>query len=127
MPIIDEQLRELEQFWTGSSHERLPSGAVLIVVPDVKLPPGWSRDSVTVRFLAPVGYPHAKPDCFWADPGLRLANQALPNAANESNPIPEVMNSGGIWFSWHAAQWNPNRDTLLTYVNVIQDRFRKAQ
>jgi hypothetical protein len=127
MAIVDEHVKELEEAWAGASHQPLPSGAVLVVVPGVKLR-GWSREATTVRFLAPVGYPHAKPDCFWADHGLRLANQAMPNAANENNPIPEVSNgSPGLWFSWHAAQWNPNRDTLLTFLNVIQDRFRKAQ
>jgi hypothetical protein len=128
MAIVDEQIQQLEAAWPGTTHAPLPSGASLIKIPELKLPPGWSRASSAIRFLAPIGYPHAKPDCFWADHGLRLANGAMPNAANENNPIPEAPSEPmGLWFSWHVAQWNPNRDTLLTFLNVIQDRFRKAQ
>jgi hypothetical protein len=128
MAILDDHLNELSAALPDSSYERLPSGAVLVIVPNVRINQGWSHESVTIRFLAPVGYPHAKPDCFWSDPNLRLGNQAMPNATNTNNPIPEVPNQPGyLWFSWHVAQWNPNRDTLLTYLNVIKDRFRKAQ
>lgn len=126
MSVTNEHLDQLALAFPGSSHQVLPSKAILVRVPNVKLPPGWSRPTTTVRFLAPVGYPHSQPDCFWAEVGLRLANNAMPNAANENNPIPEV-NEPGLWFSWHVSQWNPNRDNLLTFLNVIQDRFRKAQ
>lgn len=124
MTPIAEQLAKLKQSHPATVGTALPSGAYFIEVPDFKLPAGWSRDKVTVCFLAPPGYPAAQPDCFWVDPPfLRLVDgQTLPQASNEQNPIPEVGNRG-TWFSWHVQSWNPNQDSLLTYLKVIKQRF----
>ena len=124
MTPIAEQLAKLKQSYPAATGTALPSGAFLVDVPDYKLPAGWNRDIVTVSFLAPVGYPAARPDCFWVDqPFLRLANgQAVPQASNEQNPIPEV-GLRGTWFSWHVQSWDPNKDSLLTYLNVIKRRL----
>src|SRR5690242_20089017 len=100
MSIVDEQLKALQLEWPAASAQRLPNGTVLITVPEVPLPTGWTKERSTVRFLAPVGYPHAKPDCFWADVDLRRANGALPQAANENQEIPESGGQRGLWFSW---------------------------
>ena len=84
-------------------------------------------DKTTIRFIAPVGYPTAKPDCFWADRGFRLATSAMPSNTAE-NQIPETSITAH-WFSWHVheSQWNANRDDLVTYFGVIQDRFREVR
>lgn len=101
----------------------LPSGAQLIEVRDYLLPQGWSRDRVTILFLAPAGYPAAQPDCFWlSEPQFRLAGGATPQATNDNNPIPEV-GLRGTWFSWHVQSWNPNTDNLLIYFRVIEQRL----
>jgi hypothetical protein len=126
MAVIDEQFAKLQKEFPNSSLQSLPSGATLITVENVQLPVGWSAGETTVRFIAPVGYPHAKPDCFWTNPELRLSPGNLPQATGDGNQIPET-NQTGLWFSWHASQWNPNRDTLLTYLNVIRNRFRLQQ
>ena len=80
----------------------------------------------TIRFLVPPGYPFAQLDCFWADPDLLLAHGATPqNAA--LNVIPETLQQG-MWFSWHLeSAWNPNRDTLSTWMNVVIDRLRQVR
>jgi hypothetical protein len=104
----------------------LSSGAALISIPDFPLPPGWSRPTTTVRFLAPVGYPLAKPDCFWCESELRLQSGGMPQFTNQT-PIPEADGSPQLWFSWHVNQWNPSRDGLLTYLRVIERRLRQAQ
>jgi hypothetical protein len=126
MSIIDEQFEALKKEWPKASAQRLHNGTLLITVPDLPLPGGWTADHATVRFLAPVGYPHARPDCFWADEGLRRATGALPQASN----VQEIPDSGGVrglWFSWHVGQWNPNRDNLKTFLKVIRNRFSQAQ
>ena len=129
IPIVEEQMKELREKWPGASYERLGNGTAVVVVPGVPLPNGnWSRKDTTVRFVAPVGYPHARPDCFWADGDLRLASGATPQASNTGNLIPGLANCPPVlWFSWHVAQWDPNRNTLVTYLNAIRDRFKKAQ
>ena len=122
MTIIEQQLQLLRERYAGAEARPLANGATVIVIPAVPLPPGWNQPQTTIRFLAPIGYPMAKPDCFWADPTLRLANGGLPQASN-MNPLPGV-NEPFLWFSWHVAQWNPNRDNFLTYVRVIDGRLR---
>lgn len=126
MSIVDEQLEALKQECPGATAQRLQSGAFMITVPDLRLPSGWTAERTTVRFLAPVGYPHAKPDCFWADEDVRRVNGGLPQASN----VQEIPDSGGLrglWFSWHVGQWNPNQDNLKTFLNVIRNRFSQAQ
>jgi len=106
---------------------RLPNGSYLVTVPGVDIGPGWSQHSVTVLFVAPPGYPAARPDCFWVEPqGLRLAGGATPQAANDSNAIPgdDVPGRKTTWFSWHLQTWNPNTDSLLRYFNVIMTRLK---
>jgi len=101
------------------------SGA-LVTLPTVDLPAGWNKESTSVRFLAPQGYPFAKPDCFWADGDLRLASGAIPHASNTSNPIPGDP-TGGLWFSWHTDHWNASRDDLLTWLASIRERLGRVQ
>lgn len=103
----------------------LPDGTALVTVPCVSLPPGWSQEVTSLRFLVPVGYPLGKPDCFWADETLRLRSGTLPQSAN-SQPLPHGQGTG-VWFSWHVSSWNPNRDSLLTYVRVIERRLAEAR
>lgn len=129
MTPLDQQfnaLRELPKC-AKASVRRLPSGAHLVTIPDIKLPPGWNREVVTLYFVTPPAYPGAQPDCFWlSPPGVRLANNGIPQNSNDSNPIPEVGNVG-TWFSWHVQTWNPNCDSLVTYFNVIMQRLRPAR
>ena len=126
-PIIEQQLTLFRKDWSGASATQLPSGAHLISVPNVTMPPGWKQKVVTVLFLVPPGYPAAQPDCFWVEPtGIRLENGATPQNTNDANPIPEV-GQRGTWFSWHLQHWNPNQSSLVTYFNVIMQRLRPAR
>jgi len=120
------QLAELSDRYAGTTHRQLASGTVLVQVPNIALPAGWSKPKVDLQFLVPVGYPHSPPDCFWTDPDLRLANGALPQSAR-INPVPET-GEPLLWFSWHLARpWNPNQDTLMTWIRVIETRLREAR
>jgi hypothetical protein len=124
MTVLEAQLTNLkkEGGYTDVAVFPLPDGSAIITVPNVALPPGWSKTTATIRFVAPVGYPHAKPDCFWADVDLRLQSGAPPQATN-TTPIPGTSEAR-LWFSWHISHWDPNRDSLLTYINVIRQRFK---
>jgi len=127
--VTEVHFERIRERYAGASIRPLPSGAALVTVPSVPLPPGWSAKETTVYFLVPVGYPGPTPDCFWADQGLLLANGTAPQASNVS----EVPEGGlvGRWFSWHVVgaqqHWNPNRDDLMTFMSIIRDRFQQAQ
>lgn len=124
--MVEAQLEDLRDRYPAATVHAVSGGAELVRVPGFPTAPGWSRDTTEVRFLAPAGFPYAQPDCFWADADLRLAGGAMPQASN----ITPIADTGeqGLWFSWHLVQpWNPSRDSLLTWLAVIAQRFRAAQ
>lgn len=97
----------------------------MVTLPSLALPDGWNKASTAVHFFAPVGYPFAKPDCFWADEDLRLATGAVPQNANCGNPMPG-LGKAALWFSWHTDHWNAGRDDLLTWIASIKSRLSKV-
>ena len=131
-PIFAEQFEALKGSYNGvpidASHSPLPNGAHLVTIENVKLE-GWNRSHAKILFVIPPGYPAAQPDCFWVEPGgLRLQNGATPQASNDSNPIPgETALRSTTWFSWHLQSWNPNKDSLVTYFQVIKQRLDPAR
>lgn len=110
--------------------QALPNGSFLITIPDVDIGGGWNRNTANVIFVAPPGYPAAQPDCFWVTPAdFRLQNGATPQASNDSNPIPGDTDPGRrtTWFSWHLQSWDPSRDSLETFFQVIMNRLKPAR
>jgi hypothetical protein len=121
MTPIEKQFRELAEKKAGATCVPLPDGSHVVVVPNIPLPPGWNANTTTVAFVAPVGFPASRPDCFWTDPNLRLASGINPQNTG-SNPLPG-SNQAHLWFSWHVQKWSPNSDSLSTYLHVIESRF----
>lgn len=120
MSPLELQLEELRERYPEASLQQ-GGGATVVCVPGVRLPPGWSKEVVTIHFVVPPGYPHASPDCFNADADLRLAGGGMPKSAGHQ-VMPLVGNT--LWFSWHLQRaWKPGRDTLLTWLSVILCRF----
>ena len=124
MGPIDQHVEDLRKLVDEVEVRPLPDGSAVVVMRQVKLPPGWNKAASELSFVIPVGYPVAKPDSFWADADLRLANGAQPqNTGNQ--PMPGADHPL-LWFSWHAATWDANHDNLVTYFRVIGDRLRRA-
>src|SRR5262249_37586200 len=101
-----------------------PDGSQLVKIPNVKLTAGWNRRTTTAFFVVPIGYPIASPGSFWTDSDLRLANGGMPQ--NTGMQVPPFESAPKLWFSWHPASWNPNRNDLLTFARVIQDRLSRT-
>jgi hypothetical protein len=125
MPPLQDQFKILEGDQPNAKLDRLPDGSHLISIRDFPLPEGWSKKSIELKFLAPVGFPFAPPDCFWTDPDLRIAGGGVPQSTG-NNPLPHST-STHLWFSWHVSTWNPNVDNLLTFLHVIEQRLRSAR
>ena len=133
--MIEEQLEALRaqraaEYAPPPAYTPLPNGGYLISLPDVDIGPGWTRRTANILFVAPPGYPAAQPDCFWVEPdGLRLEGGGTPQNTNDANPIPGDVEAGRktTWFSWHLQSWDPNRDKLLTFFNVIMKRLIPAR
>lgn len=126
MGPVELHLERLRSRVDSATMREIPGTGWVVRVPEVVLPQGWSKPSTTVVFVAPQGYPFAKPDCFWTDPDLRLANGNLPQNAQMTNPIPGIPDSL-LWFSWHVDPWNPNRDDFVTWFALIKQRLAQPQ
>lgn len=125
MSVTQNQLARLQKAFPGAELIPQSNGTTVVKVPDVPLPQGkWNGATTTIYFVAPVGYPMAPPDCFWADPNLRLSNGSIPQNTGEQTP--PFGGEPKLWFSWHVSSWSPNRSDLLTYMRLIQERLNRA-
>ena len=132
--MIDAHINELKAYLVtlgcgDLQRAELPSGGALIQIADIEVE-GWNRSTTNILFLVPPGYPSGAPDCFWVEPkGFRLKNGGTPINSNDGNPIPGDINPERTttWFSWHLESWNPNRDSLVTFFNVILSRLKPAR
>lgn len=126
-PLVQAQFEQLRAVSPDATLEEVADGSVWVVVPGVAVGPAgqWSHDQVTVRYLLPLGFPQARPDCFWADADLRLAGGGMP----QNSGVQDAPHGAGpqLWFSWHVAHWNPQVDTIQTYLNVIRRRLQEAR
>lgn len=123
---VTMQLEQLRERFGVADVQQVMNGVMLVTVPNVQLPKGWSKPSTTIRFIIPSGYPYAPPDCFWTDADLTLQGGGQPQNTG-LNPIPGCTDTV-LWFSWHlTAPWNPNRDTLTTWMNVVINRMKELR
>lgn len=126
MTPLEAQMQVICARYAGATLQVF-NGTGLVSVPGIQLPAGgWNRDSTSVTFVTPAGYPLAAPDCFWADRELRLRNGSVPQNCNVENQVPG-LGQPRLWFSWHVKIWNPSRDTLLTYLGVIKARLEDVR
>lgn len=125
MNVIEEQLKQLLELHPDATVTALPDGSTFVAVPKVRIPPGWNMAEGAVAFVIPAGFPTARPDCFWADAGLLLANGGQP--ANSNPQVPPGTTTMRRWFSWHLLNWYPNRDTIYTYLDFCLERFRNCR
>lgn len=129
---FDELRKHILEKHPGSEIQMTPisGGARMIKITQVALPPGWNRQRADIVFVAPPGYPAAAPDCFWIEPsGFRLEGGGTPQNTNDSNPIPGDTIGGRTttWFSWHVQGWNPNRNSLRGFFQLILNRLNPAR
>lgn len=123
MDPLAEQLAEVQRRYPGARLEGAAEGSRVLVVPGVCMSAGWNASSTTVRVLVPVGFPHVKPDCFYAESTLRLATGAEPASSN----IQSIFGGQCRWFSWHISTWDPARGSLDQYLHVCESRLKEAR
>ena len=127
MPLLEEHFAllrdasERRKRFAEAALMPVSNGTALVQLRRFALPPGWNTTDTDVYFIVPVGYPVARPDTFWTDGGLRLANGGIPMSTG-NNQVPGIP-PNLLWFSWHPSTWNPNTDNLVTYTGMIARRF----
>jgi Prokaryotic E2 family E len=126
MSVQETHLTRLRSEFPAVAVTRLVDGSAAVKIPELRLPTGkWTSDKTSVYFVIPVGYPMARPDCFWTEWSLRLAGGGMPK--NTGGQVPPFSQEQLLWFSWHLSSWNPNRDDLVTYINTIKTRLDRAE
>lgn len=98
-------------------------GWINIVFGRYSIPATYNQPVTTLLLRFPVSYPNGKPDMFWTDVSLALANGKTPEKANVvENAI------GRQWrrFSWHPKTWNPATCDLRTYLEFVNRRLAMA-
>ena len=107
---------------------RLDRDSLTVLLPDHRLPSGWSHDSTDVLFSIPSNYPAGCPDNVCACPDLRLAS-----GADAAGTMGEHEYAGRRWlqFSWHPDAWRPTADAsqggnLANYLIGAIARFEEA-
>jgi len=123
MDPVDIQLGEVRERFSGAAFTTSPDGARVLVVPGVSLPQGWNMGSVALRVAVPIGFPHVKPDCFYADANLRLADGGEP----ASSRVQAALGGSYRWFSWHLSAWDPVRGSLGQYIHFCERRLKEVR
>lgn len=118
---VDTHFKRLREQYPAANCTAMGDGQFLIHIPGVFMPAGWSKSTTNIWFIAPVGYPGAAPDCFWADAGLRLADGRLPQ--NSGEQIVPGTTTPALWFSWHIGRWAPTTHDMRTYASAMRSRF----
>jgi hypothetical protein len=123
---ITAELELLRRYYpTAEWH---PAGAGgWVRIPGYQFPPAWNRETDTICFEVPAGYPGQAPYGFCVTSGLRLKSGAAPQSYQEgaSTPFP------GSWgkFSWaHDNSWKAaghisSGSNLANFVLTFADRL----
>lgn len=125
LPPVEAHFKRLRELYPSASCKAIGDGRFLIHIPGVILPAGWSKSITNIWFIAPDGYPGAAPDCFWADPDLRLAGGRLPQ--NSSEQLVPGTTTPALWFSWHIGRWTPATHDMRTYASAMRSRFEQPR
>jgi len=126
-PFIEQGIELLRSKWSQSNVESSKYGGYLIIIPSILLPKSYRQTICTVLFVAPPGFPASCPDHFFTDIRINLIDGSYPmNTVVEGNFPNNIWPAWGksMWWSWHLQHWNPNHDSLYSYMRVIEQRLK---
>lgn len=123
MQLLEEEELYLKE--KGFEFTATDRGSELhLVIHKYRLPPAYAPQNVDLLIRLPAGYPNAKPDMFWTDPWVHLANGQVPNRANVTE-----THGDRPWQRWSrhwAGRWRPGVDGLETYLGSIMNELQKG-
>ncbi len=122
---IAEEIRLLQEKYQNLQYGK---SYAWVMIPDFNLPEGYNRKTIRLLFLILGSYPHASPDNFYVDAGLKFANGNPLTSYSEGAQVP-IEGSWGC-FSWHPEIWQPSAeiqkgDNLLTFMKSVNLRLRE--
>lgn len=130
-PIVDRGLAQIRSKYP-QAHIVDGRYSALVTVPGFRLCSGWTAnrepaDICTVLFERPAGFPAARPEHFFVDIPLRLADFSYAQNSRLGDIYGFEQWRNVTWFSWHLQVWDPNRSSLYTYLKVIHMRLKPAR
>lgn len=120
-PRVLSQLAELRKSYPSAKLSKSARGPVLSVEIPLK-GGGWNADRATVATLIPCGYPFAMPSHFWIDENVSLPGGSPPLMSERSS---DPFGQSARYCYYRPQMWHPNRETLLTWIHMIQLRFQR--
>jgi len=119
--LVDEVKGLLDEGWAAELTEA--EGMACVLLRSYPLPRGYNKASTDLLLMLPPSYPNGKPDMFWVEGDVLLADGAVPKSAD-----PVETHLGRQWrrFSWHLSTWNPANDDLRTYIEFVNCRLAKG-
>lgn len=125
MPIPDLLVKHVDCLRNEGYEVTIIDGPeICIIIKNYLIPDKiWSQDKVELLVIAHPSYPNAKMDMFWVNPIITLKNKNPP----QSTGLTSKCERNWQQFSWHVNSWNPATDNLITYLDVVNDRLRRAQ
>jgi hypothetical protein len=124
--MLPEQLvREVEELRAeGFSVELVEGeGFANVIFQNYPVPRSYNKSSTELLLKLPMSYPNGKPDMFWTDEDLLLANGQEPIKANK---IQNSLGKRRRRFSWHPGAWNPASGNLRMYLEFVNTGLIKA-
>jgi len=119
--LVEEVKRLLDEGWAVDLIES--EGMACIVFHGFVVPHGYSKAVTDLLLMLPLSYPNGKPDMFWVDVDLHLANGSVPRSADV---VQTHLDRQWRRFSWHVTMWNPATDDLRTYLEFVNSRLTKG-
>lgn len=121
-PLLRQHIDHLQS--QGYDIETKEGSEICIIIKDYPVPTKiWDHDKVDLLIVTHPTYPNAKLDMFWVDPPLAL------KSGGKIKAISLETRCGRHWqrFSWHVKNWNLAHDSIITYLNVVDDRLKRNE
>lgn len=124
---VEKEVKLLREKYPCLQHGQ---GYAWIMIPGYGLPDGYNRKTTRLVWLIPSAYPHASPDNFYVDSGLKFDNGNPLTSYSEGAQVP-IEGSWGC-FSWHPEIWQPSADiqkgdNFLTFIRSVGLRLREMK
>jgi hypothetical protein len=122
-PAVAEQIDEVVATYKGEVRGQAAHG-LEIILRDVSLPAGYSVTKVNILIKVPPTFPDARPDMFWVNPPIVLANGAQPQATS----IESMGSESWQRYSWHLQPqaWHAGTSRLRDFVRAVLARLYKV-
>ena len=119
--LLYRHLHELSRYYVI----RIDSGYRFVLVEKMRLPPGYNRKSTSVLIVFSPDYPLSPPGVgrsrVYIDSGLLYYGRILKEYHNQAQLMYHTPGFGPwSWICYERIQWNPLRDNLVRFLEMLR-------